>query len=132
MASKKYLIRGVRLAILIFILFSYQRQSQVKHLTDSGATIDMEVVDKQCRQSRGGSYVDVKYQNKIYKVEYYGEKCFQAEIGSTIELYYDVENDFFYVPESPVYERYFYGAIVALLLSFIPWQKLNEKLNSNR
>ncbi len=113
---------------MCFLIFNFHRQNQVNNLINNHVCSGFEVVEKQCRSSRGGSHVVVRHKGNNYRIEYYEQKCFDAEIGGKLMLYYDSKNDFFYVPGSPVYERYIYGCIVLMLLSFVPWNYLNKRL----
>lgn len=130
MSRGNFLKWGFRVIVILVAAFYYQRHIQVESLVDTKYAQQFKVVDKKCRNRRGGSYVDIEYKGAIHRVEFYGKKCFKAEIGGTVVLYYDSKNKFFYVPESRIYERYIYGAIVILLLSFVPWEEVNRKLNS--
>lgn len=128
MDNKKKLVTWLfRLAIIALIVYFYQRNKQAQSLFETSVVQLYEVVDKQCKESRGGSFINVRHKGEIYRVEYYGKKCFDVNIGESVQLYFDPKNNSFLVPESTIYERYVYGGIILLLMSFIPWSKISKK-----
>lgn len=127
--SSKYLLWRtiVQLGIVIAIIFYWIRINRINEMVDGDMIGSFEVINKTCRRSKGGSNITIRYNLGTAKIEYYGQKCFDLEVGSNIELYYHKEVDIFHVPGSPVYERYVYALIFVFVLTFIPWNKLPTK-----
>ncbi len=95
----------------------------IDQLMEDNSISSFTVVDKVCKRSRGGSFVQFKHPQGISSVELYGASCFDLEVGGKIELYHNRTYDFFYVPESETYNRYLIGLLLVFALSFLPWNK---------
>lgn len=117
-----------RIGIIALAIFYYQKLQYASELNYKKEPAAFRVLDKSCRLSRGGSHIEVSNQGRNYRIEYYGKKCLEAKVGGMVMLYYDQKNDTFYVPNSPIYQRYVIGLIALLVLTFIPWQRLKERM----
>lgn len=125
--NNKLIVLVFRVGIVLAAVFFYYQTLEIKELTTQKPG-KFEVVEKKCRLRHGGSYINVIHIGKVYRVEYYGEKCYELDVGGVVELYYSKENDLFYAPDDyHIYKWYVYGLLVLLVLTFIPWYRLSKK-----
>jgi hypothetical protein len=78
-------------------------------------------------------WIDVEYKNKIYNRIEIPNSNYWANLVDSIPLIYNKNKDDFYVPHSSyMNKRFLYGSIFVLILSFLPWNKIDRLVNNNK
>jgi hypothetical protein len=103
-------------------------------LEKNGKVISLKIIDRACTYTGSRSrWVNVIYKGKIYRhIELPSIKSCLL-LKDTISLIYNKKSDCFYLPGSlNLYKKYLYGSILIVLLSVLPWNKINKVVNTKR
>lgn len=124
-----FLVLGIFLSIYTFRMYNENLL-----LEKNGKIISVKIIDKACVYTGSTSrWVDVLYKNKVYKhIELPSIKSCLA-LNESIDLIYNEKSDCFYLKGSlSLYKKYFFGSILIILLSFLPWNKINRIINGSK
>ena len=125
---KRVFLLACQALAVVLLVFNIHRLHQINDLIATNSLGRFKVLKTHCRMGHGGSFVEIEYEKGMYSLEYYGKECFELAKGDFIELYYSKEDDFFYIPGSPLIYRYIYGLIGLLLCTFVPWSRIGSSL----
>lgn len=116
-------------AIAIFV--TYIRYNEVSILEKHSFPLAYKVTETYC-DGRSGSSISINFKSKKYFLQCDSEKCYNTKVGSKINLFYYKRKDYFYIPGTiNSYERDIYIALLSLILSVLPWSKLERYLNGD-
>ena len=125
--NHKYILLLFRIGILL--LFCYSALINWMIADEKYIIVACEVLGKFCHKSRGGSGVDVLYNDKEYTISIYGNECYDIEISEIVDLKYIPALDkMFFSQEKIKREMILYGII--FLLSLGPFKKIHKYFNT--
>lgn len=126
MYKNQYILTIFSLIGFFYVLFFYVQDSNLERNNISKSYI---IIEQKCRNSKGGSSVHIKYNNKIYIVGLSITECLKYPVGSKIKLIYNSEFDYFYKSDGLKRDtRRLLFVIIIFVLSIIPWKKIIDNL----
>lgn len=119
-------INLIRLLFLAFLIISYKDFNDYETLKAKQQKSDFLVIEKECRDSRRNSFINIETPLGIKSVNIRRKPCFQIRTGKTFELYFNEDYSSFFELNNSAPRLSLYASSIALILA-LPWRRLKPK-----
>ncbi|KPE49787.1 hypothetical protein [Chryseobacterium indologenes] len=129
---KKYYKNQVLIIVIIVLglLFTIKQFIEYNDTINTDNIFITKIIKQNCHAApRMKSTVWINFNEKIYSIGIPYNECVNYPIGNNIKVLYNKNNDeFIYKVENPKYLKNIILLGIFLIISFLPWQYINEKL----